>query len=158
MNQDPDSGFTSSFQNLVTSLGVDDLSPQEIQNLFTSLDSFPLEQSLGSKSWMNETFGLTPQSTITPSVQTNSDVKTIPDNNHQDTQPTKIQIQANPDSSELLIIKQGDALATIHNKIDRRYLDITKYLSTHSQREAAKALGIPSSTLSKRWREVKLLG
>merc|ERR1712000_193203 len=43
-------------------------------------------------------------------------------------------------------------LITAPNVNDQRYSDITKYLNM-PQNQAAKHLGIPPSTLSKRWRE-----
>jgi len=60
-------------------------------------------------------------------------------------------------SSSNSIGKRGstNSIKKIKSQEDSQYVDITPYLRM-SQHEAAKCLGIPSSTLSKRWKEAAM--
>lgn len=67
--------------------------------------------------------------------------------------PSIQQSQQQTNSREISNPNMNFALSSIYNDDSTRYVDITKYLNM-PQSQAAEKLGIPTSTLSKRWKEV----
>lgn len=78
----------------------------------------------------------------------NQIICSAPQQQHQQQQTSTNRELTNPNTNSM-----NFALTSIYNDDSTRYVDITKYLNM-PQSMAAEKLGIPTSTLSKRWKEV----